>query len=71
MPVNAIRLERLALLLVLVSVGLVFKLVVLMRALRSAPNELAAIAPIAAARASGGLSRTLRGPELYKARDPR
>jgi|GraSoiStandDraft_4_1057263.scaffolds.fasta_scaffold315756_3 hypothetical protein len=45
MPVNPIRLERLALLLVLVSVGLVFKLVVLIRALRSTPNELAAIAP--------------------------
>jgi hypothetical protein len=45
MPVNIVRLERLALLLVLVSVGLVFKLVVLMRALRSAAKELAAVVP--------------------------
>jgi Flp pilus assembly pilin Flp len=45
MPINAIRLQRLALLLVLVSVGLIFKLVVLMRALRSAPKELAAMVP--------------------------
>ena len=36
---------RLAFLLILVSAGIVVKLVVLMRALRSAPKELAAIVP--------------------------
>jgi hypothetical protein len=43
MPVNTIRFERLAFLIVLVGVGIVFKLVVVIRAACSASKELAAM----------------------------
>jgi hypothetical protein len=57
MPINAIRLERLAYLLILVAVGIVFQLVVLIRAFHATSKELAAMGPRRLVAAWGGLSR--------------
>jgi hypothetical protein len=57
MPVNSIRLERLAFLMILVAVGIVLKLVVLTRAFHSTSKDLAGMGLRRLLEAWGGQSR--------------